>query len=141
MYCIDASVIVNSFFPKESQHQYSYELMKYIHASQTIVYLPELVLPEISSAIVRGTADSELAIEFIKQMLAIPFFNYIPIDRDISFSAAEIAAISKLKGADAIYIAVSKYFNISLITLDIRQKEKGSSFIQVYTPKEIIAKI
>ncbi|MBU0951954.1 MAG: PIN domain-containing protein [Elusimicrobia bacterium] len=96
MYCIDASVIVNSFFPKESNYQFSSKLIKTIRISQTAVYLPEIILPEISSAIARGTNDSELAIEFVEQILAIPTFNFIPVERDISFLAAEIASKYRL---------------------------------------------
>ena len=137
MYCIDASVIVNSFFPGESHHQDSRELMKKIQTNQINVYLPEIILPEVSSAIARGTNDSDLAIEFVEQLLAIPTFNFIPIDREISFLAAELAARYKLKGADAIYVATAKYFNTPLITLDLHQKEKAHLCINVFTPKEI----
>ncbi|OGS21905.1 MAG: hypothetical protein A2252_09065 [Elusimicrobia bacterium RIFOXYA2_FULL_39_19] len=141
MYCIDASVIVNSFFPKESNYQYSSKLINSIRVLQKAVYLPEIILPEISSAIARGTNDSALAIEFVEQILTIPTFNFIPIDREISFLAAEIASKYRLKGADSIYVATAKYFDVPLITLDLDQKEKASPLIDVFTPKEIASQL
>ena len=141
MYCLDASVILNSFFPKEIHHQYSSKLLKTIHSDGINIYLPEIILPEISSAIARGTNDSILAIEFIEQLMAVPTFNFIPIDREISFIAAELAAKYRLRGADSIYVATSKYFDVPLITLDQHQKEKANQCINVFTPKEIIDKL
>jgi len=141
MYCLDASVILNSFFLKESHHQYSHELLKTIQNEGISIYLPEIVLPEVSSAIGRGTNDSKLAIEFAEELLSVPTFNFIPIDREISFLAAELAARYKLKGADAIYVATAKYFNVPLITLDLQQKEKAHHSINVFTPKEICEQI
>lgn len=137
MYCIDASVITNSFFSKESHHKESHELLKHIRDNQISVYFPEIVLPEISSAISRGTNDANLAIEFIEELLAIPSFNFIPIDREISFLAAELAARYKLRGADAIHVATAKYFNIPLITLDLHQKENAKLCVNTFTPKEV----
>ncbi|OGS28258.1 MAG: hypothetical protein A2297_10190 [Elusimicrobia bacterium RIFOXYB2_FULL_48_7] len=137
MYCLDASVIVNSFFPKEQNSQFSSKLMQNIRVSQAVVYLPEIVLPEISSAIARGTDNPELAMEFVEQILKVPTFIFIPVERDISFLASEIAAECRLKGADSIYVATAKYFDVPLVTLDSDQREKARKLIKVFHPKEI----
>ena len=49
MYCIDASVIINSEIEGEDFHEYSRDLMKHIREKNIMVFVPEIVCAEISS--------------------------------------------------------------------------------------------
>ncbi|MBU7013069.1 MAG: PIN domain-containing protein [Theionarchaea archaeon] len=53
MYCIDASVLVNSFMEHEDHHEANKLLIEKIKKEGITVILPEIVLPEVSSAIAR----------------------------------------------------------------------------------------
>jgi predicted nucleic acid-binding protein len=64
MYCIDASVLINSEIESEKLHEYSEKLMEKIREKGITILVPEIVLPEISSAIARGSNNSEKALEF-----------------------------------------------------------------------------
>ncbi|MFQ6088646.1 MAG: type II toxin-antitoxin system VapC family toxin [Candidatus Methanofastidiosia archaeon] len=136
MYCLDASVLVNSFMKKEKHHKASKELRERMKKEGTSAILPEIVLPEVSSAIARGTDDPHLALEFVKNLRNIPNFIFIPIDSEISNLATKFAAERKLKGVDSVYVAISYIFNVKLITLDKEQKEKSKDLIDVLTPEE-----
>ncbi|HLB69669.1 MAG TPA: hypothetical protein VJJ51_01350 [Candidatus Methanoperedens sp.] len=72
MYCIDASVLTNSEIEGEKFHEYSQKLMEIIKDRGITIVVPEIVLPEISSAIARGTDDTEKALEFVKELKQIP---------------------------------------------------------------------
>jgi predicted nucleic acid-binding protein len=54
MYCIDASVFINSEIEGEQFHEYSAKLMQTIKKKGITIIVPEIALPEISSAIARG---------------------------------------------------------------------------------------
>lgn len=58
MYCIDASVFINSEIEGEQFHDYSAKLMQTIKKEGITIIVPEIALPEISSAIARGTDDT-----------------------------------------------------------------------------------
>ncbi len=136
MYCLDASVIVNSYNKNEEFHEYSQALINYIRKENVQVILPEIVCPEVTSAISRGTGESTVAIEFAQEIRKIANFTFIPIDAEISNEAGRIAAEWKLRGCDAIYTAVTKRYNLKLVTIDNQQKERSCFIVKVVTPKE-----
>ena len=100
------------------------------------VILPEIVLPEVSSAIARGTGDSHLALEFVEDLKNISNFAFIPIDREISDLSAKFAAYYKIRGYDSVYVAVSYIFGLKLITLDTEQIEKSKTLIKSSVPDD-----
>lgn len=136
MYCIDASVLVNSFMEHEDHHEASKQLIEKIKKEGITVILPEIVLPEVSSAIARGTGDSHLALEFVEDLKNISNFAFIPIDREISNLSAKFAAYYKIRGYDSVYVTVSYIFGVKLITLDIEQIERSKNLIDSSAPED-----
>lgn len=136
MYCLDASVITNSVIEAEKHYEYSKRLLLKIKNQNLLVVLPEVVIPEVASALSRGTGNSKLALEFVTELRKIPNFIFISIDSDISNFAAKLAAEKQLRGSDSIYVAVTSLFNVRLITLDIKQMEKSKATVKVLTPLE-----
>ena len=136
MYCIDASVFINSEIEGEQFHEYSAKLMQKIRERGITIIVPEIVLPEISSAIARGTDDPENALEFVKELKQIPNIVFVPIDMELAEESSRLAAQYRLRGCDAIYVAVAFMFNARLISLDKQQSERAAECIEVATPRE-----
>ena len=136
MYCIDASVLTNSEIEGERFHEYSQKLMEIIKERGITIVVPEIVLPEISSAIARGTDDTEKALEFVKELKQIPNIVFVPIDRELADEALRLAAEYRLRGCDAIYVAVASMFGTKLISLDKQQIERAVECIEVATPQD-----
>lgn len=135
MYCIDASVFINSEIEGEQFHEYSAKLMQEIRERGITIIVPEIALPEVSSAIARGTNDPKKALEFIKELKQIPNIVFVPIDRELADESSRLAAEYRLRGCDAIYVAVAFMFNAKLISLDKQQSERASECIEVATPQ------
>ena len=140
MYCLDASVIVNSIIENEGHHEHSKKLLLKIKNQNILVVLPEIAMPEIASAISKGTGDAELSIQFVKELRKIPNFVFVPVDADISDFASRLAAEKWLRGADAIYVAISSIFNVKLITLDEEQRRKSKDIVKARTPMDELGK-
>lgn len=136
MYCLDASVITNSVIEKEKHHEFSKKLMDKIEEKKNLVIVPEIVLPEVASAIARGTDDERKALNFVDRLMKLPNFVFIPVDRELSLIASELAAKHRLRGADSIYVAITRLFRFRLITLDREQRERAYKIIKVKTPEE-----
>jgi predicted nucleic acid-binding protein len=135
-YCIDASVLTNSYIKNEVHHEYSKKFLNKIHEEGHTVFLPELAFPEIASAISRGTDDPSKAVEFVNLLRQIPNFVITPVDREISDISSRFAADYKLRDCDSIYVGVAYLFNSKLITLDKDQKSKCSRIVAALTPRE-----
>ncbi|MHB1830696.1 MAG: type II toxin-antitoxin system VapC family toxin [Candidatus Micrarchaeaceae archaeon] len=136
MYCLDASVIVNSVVEREPLHEFSMELMEYIDKNRILVVFPNIVIPEVASAVSRGTGSSANAKSLIRSLIEVPNFIFIPIDKELSVQAAELAAEYKLRGADSLYVAVAHQYGCKLISLDDVQRDNSSKLIDTLTPKE-----
>ncbi len=136
MYCIDASVFINSEIEGEQFHEDSAKLMQNIRERGITIIVPEIVLPEISSAIARGTDDPENALEFVKELKQIPNIVFIPIDMELAEESSRLAAQYRLRGCDAIYVAVAFMFNARLISLDKQQIERAAECIGVAAPQD-----
>lgn len=136
MYCIDASVLTNSQMEHEEFHEYSKKLMGIIKDKGITVFIPEIALPEIASALARGTDDTENALAFVNELKLLPNFVFIPVDRELADLASRLAAEYRLRGCDAVYVAVASLFNTKLISLDKQQRERASNCIDALTPQE-----
>lgn len=141
MYCIDASVLINSEIESEKLHEYSEKLMEKIREKGITILVPEIVLPEISSAIARGSNNSEKALEFVKELKQIPNIVFVPIDRELADEATRFAAEYRLRGCDAIYVAVASMFSVKLISLDEQQLVRAKDCIDASTPKDELKNI
>ncbi len=136
MYCIDASVFINAEIEGEEFHEYSAKLMQNIREQGITIIVPEIVLPEVSSAIARGTDEPEEALEFVKELKQIPNIVFVPVDRELADHASQLAAKYKLRGCDSVYVAVAFLFRARLISLDRQQIERAAECIETATPQE-----
>jgi predicted nucleic acid-binding protein len=136
MYCIDASVLINSVIVNEEFHEYSKGLPAVIKEREIMVVVPEIVLPEIASAISRGTGDPYRAIAFTSKLRQLPNFIFSPIDSSLADLSSKLAAIYKLRGCDSTYVAVASLFNAKLVSLDKQRRKGALECIEALTPME-----
>lgn len=141
MYCLDASVLTNSEIEGEEHHEFSKELMERIRKDGIAVVVPEIALPEVASAIARGTGDADKALKFVRILRQLPNIVFIPLDSELSDSSSRLAAEYKLRGCDAVYVGVASSFNVKLITLDKEQRRKSPTRIDALTPEEELEKL
>ena len=137
MYCVDESVVVNAHLEHESSHTQSKRFMDSIMERRSRIIAPEILIPEVSSAIARGTHNPSYALDFVTELRKTPHLSIVPIERSLSNLAATIAAHYELRGADSLYAAVSLSFKVKLISLDKRQLQWASAL----TPGEELKNI
>jgi len=100
------------------------------------VFCPTLVLPECAAAIARPTGDAAWVEELTRLIESFPSLHLVPLDLPLARRAAQIAAIHRLRGADAIYAAVAETFNATLITWDAETLQRGPAIVSTLTPAE-----
>ena len=131
MKVLDASLIASSFLEKEKWHKEAKLFLERLISRGETIILPELILPEVASAISRGTKNPDYAIGFCKELRRLPNFIFVPVDESLSDIAVEIASKYFLKGADSIYVALAYRYNAELVTLDQKQSDKASKLVKV----------
>ena len=99
-------------------HRTSLDFLQAISQQGDELFAPALLFPEIAGAMARPTRNPEWARGTIALIKATINIREIAVDQGLSGRAADIAAKYFLRGADAIYVALSQSLGTILITLD-----------------------
>jgi len=134
MFCLDASVILSAARGSEIHSERSRTLLEFIRKEEAKVFLPEIIIPEIASGLMRATKSAVFSDKFVTALRAIPNFTFVPVDSLISNLAVRVIRETALRSADAIYVALSWDYGLTLVTLDKEQFNKGKKLITVREP-------
>lgn len=141
MYVIDASVHVADIRPGEPHHAEARAFLRRVAVEGQPVYLPVIVLPEVAAAISRGTGEPALARGLVAVLQRIPHFEFVPISADLGRLAAALASDHRIRGCDAVYVALALEREARLITLDQQQRARVPPDVIARSPAEEMAKI
>lgn len=137
-YTIDASVFVNAFNSYEAGHANSYRFLEYVKTQAFPIIVPTLVLPEIAAAIGRGSRNATLARKLVNAVDRLPNLIMVPLDDILAHQSADVAADYRLRGSDAVYVAVALRFGSTLVTLDQEQATRMASVLETQNPLEAL---
>ena len=134
-YTIDASVFISAFILSEPQHQSSRTCLEQLVQKDAKIFCPTLALVETASAISRVSGDEKHAIAFASALAHFPNMELVSLDETLAHKAVSFGAIAKLRGADAVYVAVAEDASCMLITWDKELLLRAKSIIQTCTPE------
>jgi predicted nucleic acid-binding protein len=137
-YTIDASVFVNAFNPHEDGHAQSLQVLTTIQERGDPVIVPTLLVAEVASAVARASDDSAGALQYANATAALPHLTLITLTPAMARQAAELAATHRLRGADAVYLAVARRYGTTLVSRDDEQRTRGTAVVQCQTPEEAL---
>lgn len=136
MIVVDASVWVSRFLPEDAFHQASRTwLIETVTAGVALV-VPTIVLAEVSGSIARRTGNDQLGYQIVQQIRQLPTLQLITVDDVLGQLAAQIASTYRLRGADAVYLAVGQRLQIPLVSWDREQLDRAAALVTTYQPSE-----
>jgi predicted nucleic acid-binding protein len=131
---VDASIMVSALYPQDVHHQQSRQwLWQAILAGERLV-APMLLLSEVAGAIARRSGDEFQGRRAVQRLLGLQQLRFFPIEARLGLLAAQFAVELRLRGADAVYVALAAQAHIPLITWDREQRERGGQRIDTRTP-------
>ena len=133
---VDASVFVAASRTVEAQHDRSYAFLRRAQALSVSILCPNLALPESAAAIARPTGDEALAEHTVGWIQDLPGLRLVSVDLPLALSAARIATVQRLRGADSVYVAVAQAFNATLVTWDDEMLERAAPAAEAMTPTQ-----
>jgi predicted nucleic acid-binding protein len=131
---VDASVFVASARASEVYYADSIRFLQQLGASDANVFCPTLIVVECSAAIARPTGDASFAESVVGMLEAHPNLNLESLTERRAHRAAEVAARLRLRGADAVYVALAEEFNATLITWDNEMLQRSAAVVPLLTP-------
>ncbi len=141
MLIIDASVLVADLRPSEPYHSEATALLDFVREQKMVVSLPAIALTEVAGAISRGTGRTSLAYRVIRLLQTTRHYQWIAIDSPLALQAANLAAEYRLRGYDAVYLALAQQIGAPLVTLDEELCKRKPSDIEVTRPEEQLARL
>lgn len=134
MIVLDASVWVSRLVPQDEHHVVSRQWVeRYVGAGGRLA-IPVVMLAEVAGAIARRTGRADLADRAVEGLLHLRAARVVAVDRRLGRASAQLAAELRLRGADAIYVALAQQLDLPLVTWDREQQTRAAQVITVYTP-------
>ena len=134
MIVVDASVWVSRLVPQDVHYEASHRWLERYMADGGQLVAPILLMVEVAGAIARRTGEPALAQRAVDNLMYVPALRLVPMDHRLGMVATRLAGDLRLRGADAVYVAVAHHLNIPLVTWDREQRERGGELVVVCTP-------
>jgi predicted nucleic acid-binding protein len=134
MAVIDASVYVALIHAHEKDHMASWAWFERAKAAQEPVIAPVILLAEVAAALSRGIGDLQLAHRVVRQLKDSGLIELVPVTLALAERAAAIAADHRIRGCDAIYVALADQSGDCLVTIDRQQLERGAAIVIAREP-------
>lgn len=129
---------MNAFNPHERGHAESLRILGAIQERGEPIIVPTLLIAEIASAAARASDDTRGALQYANATAALPHPTLISLTPAMADAAAELAAAHRLRGADAVYLAVARRYATTLISRDDEQVARGSEVVPCRTPEQAL---
>jgi predicted nucleic acid-binding protein len=131
---VDASVWVSLFVAHDAHHTTTARWLAAAAAREELLAGPALVLAEVAGPIARMTGSARLARRAIAQMQRVRRVRLVAVDQALAEAAARLAADRRLRGADAVYVALAQRLDLPLVTLDAEQLARGAAVVDARRP-------
>ncbi len=138
-FVLDASVLVARIRRNEDGHADARMVLAVLATQRVPVYVPAIAFAEVAAAISRGAGSKRWAAKAVSDLRGLPGLQIAVVDERLGAMAAEIAAEYRIRGCDAVYVALAAALDAGLITLDREQRERSPHPIAVFSPGEILA--
>ena len=130
---------MNAFNPHERGHAESLQILAVIQERGDPIIVPSLLVAEIASAVARASDDSIGALQYANATAALPHLTLVSLTPVMAERAAELAATYRLRGADAVYLAVARRYATTLVSRDDEQLKRASGVTVCRTPEAALS--
>lgn len=139
MLTIDAKVFISARVRTEVQHPASDQFLNRLVQAAVNILCPTLLVPEVAAAIARPTGNAALANAVVSQIEVFPYLSLIEVTQNRAHQAVDLTILYRLRGPDAVYVAVAQEFGTTLITWDAEMLMRGAQTVPVMTPSDWLA--
>jgi predicted nucleic acid-binding protein len=130
----DASLWVSRFLVGDAFHEISRAWLEKTVGAGSALVCPTSMLAEVAGAVARRTGSSQVGYHVIRQIRKVPTLQLVSITPEVGDLAAEIASTYRLRGGDALYVAVAYQFQAPLVSWDDEQIARVAGYINAYRP-------
>lgn len=131
---VDTSVWISWLLPGDPNHIIALNWISSYAQGGGSLLSPTMLVIEISSGVSRATGQPVLARRAVSQVYSLPFIRIVPMDENLVRETTSVAADHKLRGADAVFVALAKIEAMPLVTFDEEQLSRPAGVITTIRP-------
>jgi predicted nucleic acid-binding protein len=131
---VDASVWVSYHLFDDVNHTIAVAWLDKNVPQGASIAIPVSALAEIAGAVTRRSGQASLGWRAAWSTAAVPRLQIVEIEESLGLFAAHVAADYRLRGADAMYVAVAARLGVPLVTFDNEQASRAAAAVEVISP-------
>jgi predicted nucleic acid-binding protein len=131
---LDASVAVAAVRPNEPDHARARARVDSILTGRDQLVVPALFPIEVASALARRAAWASASIDVYISRLLAPPCRVVAIGAKGARVAAQLAAVTRLRAADTVYVWLASRQGLILVSSDEEILQRGAGACQVQAP-------
>jgi predicted nucleic acid-binding protein len=140
-FTIDASVHINALNPDEEGSSESQAFLEQVFRPSWPIFSPTLLVVEVAAAMARIFDDAHRGAAVAQVVRGLPGQIWVLLDEALAREASLLAARCRLRGADAVYAAVTQRYGATLVTRDRQQLDRLRPVLAVLTPPEALTRL
>lgn len=125
MTVIDAGGYIVLVDANEREHSSSWTWFEQARTKDESIVDPVILLSEVAAALSHGVADPAMAYRVVQQVARSEVIELIPDTLTVVERTALIASEHRIRGCDAVYVALAEQLSDALVTLDRHSMSGG----------------
>jgi len=134
MAVLDTSFFVTTVDVRDPLHSVAISWLEREGNDGKSLSAPWILAAEVGAAISRGLGDPALARKVVARLVNGDEVHLIPVDARLAARAAAIAIDHRIRGCDAIYVALAEALGEPLVTFDEQQSARAAGVVPVLRP-------
>lgn len=103
--------------------------------------VPSIILPELAAALAcQGAAEADVQ-DLLDTLDTLPGGRLVPVDEQLAHRSARLALELRLRGCDAVYVAIAHLIGATLLSLDDEQRMRIPTGVTALTPSELLVRL
>lgn len=132
---VDSNIWISRVRQTELHSATSYRWLEQQARVGVAVSIPNLALAEVAGAVARRRGNPQDGLDAVNLIvLRFPGIQVVPLDEALGVRALELAARLRLKGPDAVYVALAESLGVPLVTWDTQVLTMAPTVVSVLRP-------
>jgi predicted nucleic acid-binding protein len=135
---VDTSVWLAFLMETDDLHAQTMPFVDLLHIRGDLLVVPAHFPAEVVGVLSRTGVPEPLIDEAIDLFESNTLFDIVPMSVGDGMIAAEIARKARIRGSDAMFLALAYILELPLITWDKQQHQRGALLCRTMTPIEAV---
>ena len=135
---LDTSTLIAYLISADANHSATVPFFELIEMRPIRFSVPAHFVAEVAGVLARIGQSAEIVEREINAIDSGGRFEIHATTIGQGLLAAEVAHMAKLRGSDAVFVALARALDLPLITWDTQQRQRGALFCRTMTPIEAL---